>query len=163
MNCMLAGPRAGLGLLLCILGLPLALAGCESSPDGLAVVGMKIGNAHFTLEVANTDASMERGLMKRDAMGDDHGMIFVFPDEQEREFWMKNTRFPLDIIFLSAAGKVVSIKHMAAYDESRTSSDLPAQYAIELNLGRAAAAAVAVGDQIDLPKSALNPATPKPR
>ena len=132
----------------------LCAAGCEQSPAGLSVVKMTIAKKTYNLEVARTETEQEKGLMKRDSMPQDHGMIFVFPDEQMRSFWMKNTRFPLDILFLSSAGKVVSIHQMRAYDESSTSSDLPAQYAIELNKGQADASGVRVGDVLDIPAGA---------
>ena len=95
--------------------------------------------------------------MERDSMPSDHGMIFVFPQEQDRYFWMKNTRFPLDILFVDAAGKIVSIHHMRAYDLSTTPSDFPAKYAIELNSGAAANAAVQAGDKLDIPQAAREP------
>jgi uncharacterized membrane protein (UPF0127 family) len=129
-------------------------AGCEESPAGISVVKMRIGKQTYNLEVARTETQQEKGLMKRDSMPDDHGMIFVFPDEEMRSFWMKNTRFPLDILFVGAGGKVVSIHQMRAYDESNTSSDLPAQYAIELNKGQAGASGVKVGDVLDIPAGA---------
>jgi hypothetical protein len=84
----------------------------------------------------------------------DHGMIFVFSDDQVRQFWMKNTRFPLDILFLDSAGKVVSVHQMQAYDLKETSSDFPARYALELNTGAAAESGVKVGDILDIPPPA---------
>ena len=87
-------------------------------------------------------------------MPDNHGMIFVFGEERELDFWMKNTRFPLDIAFLDATGKVVSIKQMRAYDLTSIPSEAPAKYAIELNLGAAAKAGLKVGNQIDIPSEA---------
>lgn len=88
----------------------------EDSASGLPVAAMQIGNQTFHLEVADSAASMERGLMDRDAMGKTHGMIFVFPRDDYREFWMKNTRIPLDIIFVNSAGTVVSIRQMEPFD-----------------------------------------------
>jgi hypothetical protein len=128
--------------------------GCHQSPSNLPVVPMKIGTRTFHLEIAATPDSMETGLMKRDSMPDDHGMIFVFPDEDYRNFYMKNTRFPLDIIFVNTAGIVVSIKQMKPYDLSLTPSDKPARYAIELNRGAAEEAGVKVGDQLVIPAEA---------
>ena len=66
----------------------------------------------------------------------DHGMIFVFRDESPRAFWMKNTLIPLDILYLDATGRVVSVKQMKPHDLTRVPSDGPAMYAIELNAGR---------------------------
>jgi uncharacterized membrane protein (UPF0127 family) len=141
-------------LLLCLLGL---LTGCEHSPAGLAMVKMQIGKRTFTLEVADTEATREHGLMERDSMPSDHGMIFIFAQEEPLSFWMKNTRFPLDILYVDAAGKVVSIHQMRAYDLSTTPSDFPAKYAIELNLGAANAAEVHVGEKLNIPQPAKEP------
>ncbi len=92
--------------------------------------------------------------MHRDSMPADHGMIFTFDAPQELNFYMKNTRIPLDIIFIDQNGRVVSIAQMRPYDWSTTSSAAPAQYAIELNQGAAARAGVAVGDVLHLPPAA---------
>src|SRR5207253_237768 len=124
-------------------------------PDGLRARNMKIGTKTFVLEVAQSEPQQQKGLMKRDSLPEDHGMLFVFSDEKPRAFWMKNVRFPLDIVFLDAKGKVVSIRQMEAYDETETWSDAPAQYAIELNKNAATAAGVKIGDQLTLP--AVNP------
>ena len=136
--------------------LALCAAGCEqqTSPSGLPIVSMKIGDRTFQLEVAKNASAQETGLMKRDSMPKDHGMIFVFADEDIHEFWMKNTRFPLDILFLDSRGRIVSIHQMRAYDESRTSSDFPARYAIELNQGAAARCGAKAGDVLQVPAAA---------
>ena len=141
----------------------LGAAGCEESPAGMPVAKMTIGKKSYNLEVARTETEQEKGLMKRDSMPQDHGMIFVFPDEQMRSFWMKNTRFPLDILFLDSRGKVVSIHPMRAYDESNTSSDLPAQYAVELNKGQAESSGVKVGDVLEIPAKARPSDKPPPQ
>jgi uncharacterized membrane protein (UPF0127 family) len=80
-----------------------------------------------------------------------HGMLFVFPDETVRSFWMKNTYLPLDIIYADAAGRVVSVKPMNPLNLEGVSSEKPAKYAIELNRGAAASTGVAVGDVIAVP------------
>ena len=123
----------------------------------LPIVTVRIGDRDFTLEVADTDPARQKGLMQRDSMPADHGMLFVFPDEQPRSFWMKNTRFPLDIIFLDASGRVDSVKQMRAYDLSSTPSDGPAKYAIELNLGKAAEAGVKKDQVITIPTDVREP------
>jgi len=128
------------------------LGGCEpKSVSGLATVPMEIGNKTFRLEVADRTDSRTYGLMRRDSMPADHGMIFVFDKEEQRGFWMKNCRIPLDIIFLDAGGKVVSVKQMKPYDLSSTPSDGPAQYAIELNKGAAEGAGVKPGMTLKIP------------
>src|SRR4029079_13818930 len=72
------------------------LAGCrESGPSsGLQVIQMPIGSRTFKLEVANTSDSQEKGLMKRDSMPEDHGMIFAFEKPRVMRFSMRNARFP---------------------------------------------------------------------
>jgi uncharacterized membrane protein (UPF0127 family) len=130
----------------------LLLAGCEHKPpSGLVTVPMQLGNKQFTLEVADRTDTRSFGLMRRDSMPADHGMIFVFGEEEPRGFWMKNCRIPLDIVYIDHTGKVVSVKQMKAYDVNTTPSDGPAQYAIELNLGAASAAGVTPGMSLTLP------------
>ena len=139
----------------------LAFSGaCRTSPPPptLRTTRMTLGGKQLTLEVADNDDTREYGLMKRDSMPADHGMIFVFPDERSRSFWMKNTRFPLDIIYISAAGKVVSVHSMRAYDLTPISSAAPAKYDIELNEGNATTLGVHAGDQLSIPNDARDPA-----
>jgi uncharacterized membrane protein (UPF0127 family) len=127
-------------------------AGCgRNEPGSLRTTGMQIGNARFTLEVADTYAKRARGLMQRDSMASDHGMIFVFDKEQDLAFWMHNTRIPLDIVYLDATGRIVSVASMKPYDETSVPSGAPAKYAIELNQGAAQLAGIKAGDVLVLP------------
>lgn len=124
----------------------------EAKPQsGLATITMPIGNKTFTLEVADDDEKREIGLMFRDSMPADHGMIFVFPDEQHRGFWMKNTRIPLDIVYVAADKRVASIHAMQPFDLTPVNSAGPAMYAIELNVDTARAVGVKAGDKLDIP------------
>jgi uncharacterized membrane protein (UPF0127 family) len=133
--------------------------GCDAEKlsTALPTTNMRLGQAQFVIEIANTDPTREHGLMERDSMPNNRGMIFVFPDETPRAFWMKNTRIPLDIVFLDHAGQIVSIKQMKAYDLTSVPSDAPAKYAIELNAGAAQAAGLKVGDQVQIPPEAREP------
>ena len=117
-------------------------------------VRMQIGNQQFTLEVAATPKSQQLGLMHRQSMPADRGMIFVFPQERQLSFWMKNTLIPLDIVYADKAGKVVSVKQMKPMDETPVPSDAPAKYAIELNQGTANRVGVKVGDVLQIPPGA---------
>lgn len=134
--------------------------GCEQSAQPapgastLPTVKMKIGSRTFELEMARTSEQQALGLMRRDSMPENHGMIFIFDEERMQGFWMKDTRIPLDIIFVDAKGKVVSVSGMKPYDLNTTSSEVPAQYAIELNAGMAKAAGVKSGDVLEIPKAA---------
>jgi len=142
--------------LLSVLLLAALVTGCaERGPNsGLATVDMQIGSRTYTLEIANTDVARQRGLMERDAVPEDRGMIFVFPEERELAFWMKNTRIPLDIIYLDAGGQVVSVHQMKPYDRTSVPSARDAKYAIELNLGQVAKTGVKPGDVLQIPTSA---------
>jgi uncharacterized membrane protein (UPF0127 family) len=140
-----------------LLGL-IGARGCETpattqpAPQSLPTIQLTLGNRPFTLETATTDQTREIGLMYRDSMPADHGMIFAFPDELERQFWMKNTRIPLDIVFLDHEGKIVSIKSMKALDLTGIDSDGPAKFAIELDPGAPQDAGLKVGDVIQIPQ-----------
>jgi uncharacterized membrane protein (UPF0127 family) len=136
-------------------------AGCRDGgaappQTGLRTVSMTIGGKPFTLEVADDDRSREIGLMNRDSMPADHGMIFPFAREEPRGFWMKNTRIPLDILYLDSSGRVVSVHTMAPYDLRTTNSAGPAKYVIELNAGVAAKLGIKAGDKLEVPPSAVS-------
>src|SRR5579862_9801177 len=135
----------------------IGLSSCDqqaatTEPSGLPVVSMKIGSKTFNLEVADNDYSRTKGLMERDTLPSEHGMIFVFPFDTSEGFWMHHTRFPLDILFVDQSGKIVSVHNMKAYDESTTSSDGPYRFAIELPSGAATDIGVKAGDTLTLPK-----------
>ena len=135
----------------------LFVMGCNGgAPSNLRTVQMPIGSKTYTLEVADTPDTREHGLMKRDSLPADRGMIFVFPDVTERSFWMKHTRIPLDIIYVDPDGKVVSTATMKPYDLGKTSSNGPSKYAIELNAGQVKANGVKAGDQLVIPDNAKN-------
>src|SRR5205085_10620373 len=109
--------------------------GCRdhtTSGSNLPTASITIGRNTYTLEIAAKMHEREKGLMQRDSMPKDHGMIFLFASAQVRRFWMKNTRFALDIVFLDDGGKIVSIHRMEPYvTEKETASKAPAKYAIE--------------------------------
>jgi uncharacterized membrane protein (UPF0127 family) len=135
------------------------LTGCGSTApqSHLRTVPMQIGSKQFTLEVADTWATQEHGLMERDSLPESHGMIFVFAEEADHEFYMKHTRIPLDILFLDHTGKIISAKTMSPYDLTLVPSDGPAKYAIELNAGQIQATGVTVGQTLDVPADAREP------
>ena len=119
----------------------------------LATTPMTIGQKTYQMEIAGDDASRERGLMERNTLPADHGMIFAFSVAGEQSFWMHHTRFPLDIIYADTQGRVVSVKSMKAYDEAAVLSGGLAKYAIELPGGQAALTGVKAGDVLNIPPS----------
>jgi len=120
-------------------------------------VTVDLGGKPFTLEVAANDDDRQRGLMYRKSMPEDHGMLFVFPDERPLSFWMRNTLIPLDIVYLDRVGKVVSVAQMKPLDETGVPSGWPAKYAIELNEGTAKRVGVKAGDVVRIRRRRGNP------
>src|SRR5688572_15107206 len=118
----------------------LSFTGCrDATPtSSLPMVDVRIGQQTFKLEVARNDDDRMTGLMHRESMPADQGMLFVFDQEAVRSFWMKNTKIPLDILYLNSIGGVVSIKQLKPLDTTSVSSEYPAKFAIELNEGAAA-------------------------
>ena len=105
-----------------------------------------------------TAAERSRGLMNRDALAKDRGMLFVFPEEGLHRFWMKNTRIELDIIFIAADRRVVSISRRAQPCRKEP-CDLysPAgnvAYALEIAGGLAATYGFAAGDLVEFRETA---------
>jgi uncharacterized membrane protein (UPF0127 family) len=99
-------------------------------------------------EVANTSPSRERGLMYREKLAPNHGMLFVFPEVSLHCMWMRNTLVPLSVAFLDETGVVLNIADMQPRTEVSHCARLPARYALEMNLGWFAAKGVKPGAKI---------------
>jgi len=88
------------------------------------------------IEIADNEYETQTGLMYRKSMQNDRGMLFIFPDSRPRYFYMKNTEFSIDIIYLSEDKKIVSIqKNAEPFNEASLPSDGPAKYVLEVNAG----------------------------
>ena len=88
------------------------------------------------VELAETDYEHQTGLMYRESMEDNQGMLFLYDSERERSFYMKNTYVPLDIIYYAADSSLVSIqKNATPRDETSLPSEGPAQFILEINGG----------------------------
>jgi uncharacterized membrane protein (UPF0127 family) len=115
---------------------------------------VELKGKRFTVEVADSREKQSLGLMFRDTMPDDHGMVFIFPREEMRSFWMKNTKIPLDIFYFDEALKLVSdSENTPPCRSSRCPgypSTGPAKYVLELNAGKAAELSVQPGDMLQL-------------
>lgn len=134
-------------LLLCAV---MSLALCSCAPR-MESITLGVGKSVFTVEVARTDAERARGLMYRSKLPPLGGMLFVFDADQRLEFWMKNTRIPLSIAFLSSTGKVTEIRDLRPYSEEVVRSRIACRYALEVNAGAFAQAGVGEGDTISFP------------
>jgi uncharacterized membrane protein (UPF0127 family) len=136
-----------------------------TAPQGLAcepyVVETPTGALY--LVVARTPADRERGLMNVTELEPRAGVLFAFADEAPREFWMKNTLIPLDMVFLNAEGEVTSIAARVPASKA-TTSDLDVarrsgrgKYVIELRAGTAKASGLVTGTRLTLPPVAAEP------
>jgi uncharacterized membrane protein (UPF0127 family) len=134
--------------LLCVLMLISCVACASGDPS------VELGGKRFKVEIADTQEKQALGLMFRDSMPADEGMIFLFPNEALRSFWMKNTRIPLDIMYFDKDLKMVSVS--ADTPPCRVSrcpsylSSKPAMYVLELNAGTASELGVGPGDRLTL-------------
>ena len=111
------------------------------------------GNVRVRAEIADDMNEMAIGLMERTALAEDSGMLFVYPEEREMSFWMKNTLIPLSIAFMDSEGRIVDIQDMKPLDDTPPHyvSAQPAQYALEVNKGFFDERRVEVGDKAKLP------------
>lgn len=96
-------------------------------------------------EVARTADERAQGLMYREELAEDAGMLFVFEDVEERAFWMKDTLIPLDIAYMDPSFRIIDIRPMEPESEELVESSGPAQYALEVNRGWFEAHGVTVG------------------
>ena len=105
------------------------------------------------IEIAETEYETQTGLMYRESMASNQGMLFIFPDERIHSFYMKNTEFPLDLIFIKADSTIASFQEDAQpYNETGLSSQVPVKYVLEVNAGLAQKWLLEVGDEIEFKK-----------
>jgi hypothetical protein len=122
------------------------------NPQRPETIALGIGEATYEVEVAGRGYGLSLGLMHRTKMGADEGMWFEFPDEEIRRFWMKNTKIPLSIAFVTSEGTLTNIEDMVPYVEQNTLSVRPAKYALEMNRGWFKKKGIEAGDTIRIGK-----------
>lgn len=119
-------------------------------------IATKTGQLQLHVEVADTDKLREKGLMFRNDLPDNGGMLFVYDDPQPAAMWMKNTRIPLDILFIDEEKRIINIHEEAIpYSEVPLFSRRSARYALELKGGAVQKNGIKAGDkvQFELPGS----------
>lgn len=126
-------------------GEPLA----ESNAHSLRIIKQDKEEIAFTVELAQTPQELARGLMHRQSMPHDHGMLFLFEDEEERGFWMKNTYIPLDMIFIRKDGTIHHIHENAIpHDLTTIRSRGPVMAVLEVNGGVMELHGIQPGDRV---------------
>lgn len=139
---------------LCLWGLFLSLpwGGIEPlSAQEKSWVSITIQEKKLRAEVVRTEEEKARGLMYRERLGNDEGMLFVYEEEEFLSFWMKNTRIPLSIAFIDRTGKIVDIQDMEPFQLKHHVSAQPAVYALEVNQGWFRKNGLRVGHQVKFP------------
>jgi uncharacterized membrane protein (UPF0127 family) len=131
-----------------VIALLVLACGTHKLDGKLDTVTIQVDGRPMVVEVANTAEERSKGLMHRESLGAEEGMLFVYPSEEPRSFWMKDTRIRLSIAYADRTGRIVKIADMTPYSESRVQSLYPAQYALEVNQGWFAAHGVATGDML---------------
>ena len=127
----------------------LVLAGCASAGGHW----VEVGGQRYEVEIADSDASRAQGLMFRDSMPANHGMLFIHDAEEPQAYWMKNCKFPQDMLFFDNDRKLVSqqrdVPPCSAGDACPIyPSNAPARYVLELNAGQAAKLKLQDGSEI---------------
>ncbi len=106
------------------------------------------------LEIADTAEERARGLSGRDALPDDYGLLFIFPEDVTPAFWMKDMRFPIDIVWIAADGRIAGVTAEVSpetYPETFGPPEL-VRYVLEMAAGEAARRGYATGTPLKLPK-----------
>jgi uncharacterized protein len=129
--------------------LMVGIAACADAPQVRICEANGASKAVVRVEIADTAESRELGLMYRQHLAQDAGMLFVFERPQHLTFWMKNTEIPLDMIFADADGKVTGIIARAEpFSERQLSIGLESQYVLEVNGGFARLHGITPGDRM---------------
>ena len=127
---------------------PVAVVASKTIDERFAI---KVGDRTVAMQVAASHDEMERGLMFRSSLGADEGMIFVYDQPQQMNFWMRNTEIPLNIGFFDAGGELKETYEMYPHDEKTVSSHSRAlQYALEMNPGWFSRNGLKPGAKLDL-------------
>lgn len=128
--------------------------GAAADASAAKTPSVEIKGKTYSIEVAEDEASRAHGLMERESMPADHGMLFVFQDDAPRAFWMKNCKFPQDMLFFDADRRLVSVQRNVPPCHADPcpgySSGAPARYVLELNAGQADQIGVHPGDEMTI-------------
>ncbi|HUS49089.1 MAG TPA: DUF192 domain-containing protein [Candidatus Paceibacterota bacterium] len=103
---------------------------------------------YLKVEISDTPAKLEHGLMFRPKLGENDGMIFKFSYPKKLSFWGLNTYIPLDIAFINTNNKISRISHISPLSTKIVSSDIPCDIAIEANYNYFKKNKIKVGDSI---------------
>jgi hypothetical protein len=108
------------------------------------------------VEVASTYEERKLGLMHRDKLKKDSGMLFIFPQEKYLSFWMKNTKIPLSIAFINKNGEITQIESMTPHSLTNHTSKVRVKYALEMGDKWFSKNGITVGGKVDFTSNLFN-------
>lgn len=133
---------------------PVTVSGGENEMERITKEGVLVFNTakellRIDIEIADTETDRQNGLMYRDDISYKEGMLFIFDDIDYRAFWMKNTKIPLDILFVDENQKIVDIAYGAVpFSEQSIISSKKTKYVIEVKAGFVSVNEIKIGDMI---------------
>jgi uncharacterized membrane protein (UPF0127 family) len=137
--------RLAAAVVICALGLQ-APSGIRADP--LLTYPLKIKGHLVRVEVANTEDARRIGLMFRDALGENQGMLFVYETEGKHAMWMKNTLIPLSVAFIDRSGRIINIEDMQPQTEEAHGARASAAFSLETNQGWFKKRGIKAGDRV---------------
>jgi uncharacterized membrane protein (UPF0127 family) len=133
------------------------LSACSPEPEAVIPLGpenyfsIPVGSTHLKLQVALNKREQAQGLMHRESLDPEHGMLFVFKGAKQRSFWMRNTRLPLDLAYFDSSGVLLELHRLYPHDETLVFSRSNfIQFALELEQGQMKALGIQPGDALNL-------------
>lgn len=117
--------------------------------DPLITYPLRIKKHVIRAEIANTGQDRQRGLMFREKLAENGGMIFLYPHAEVSAMWMKNTRIALSVAFIDASGRILNITEMEPFSEEAHASSGAASYALEMNRGWFGKQGIHAGDHVE--------------
>ena len=148
----------------------LLLAGCDGEPAApppnpdrpqrLPTARITVGDVSLEVEVADSEAERRKGMMFRERLAENEAMLFVFEQEMNAQFWMKNTPANLDIAYIAADGTITQIGRLTAHDLDAVYSREPVRFALEVPAGWFTGHNVNVGAKVLIPPDVAGPAQP---
>ncbi|MFW5452410.1 DUF192 domain-containing protein [Thioalkalivibrio sulfidiphilus] len=137
---------------LLVFGLLATLAGARQPQGlpqtGLPVIELRIGEQVITAEVADTEPARRHGLMFRESLAENHGMLFVWDEPARYAMWMFNTPLPLSVAFIDTEGHIANIAHMQPHSTHVHEAVREVRYALEMEQGWFERHGIAAGDQV---------------
>jgi len=133
---------------LALVAVIVSLVAHPAAADPLLTYPLKIKGHTVRAEVANTTDSRRLGLMFRDQLPENNGMVFVYEAEGLHAMWMKNTLIPLSVAFIDKRGRIINIEQMAPQTEDTHAAKAQAAYSLEMNQGWFKKRGIKPGDHV---------------